>query len=215
MLLSELKYWSFLAYSPRGELPVRERSRHIMRMLKFERHVGQAGQPMSRYVANAIWKYLSEESVESGLGPEVTLVPAPRSSKLLSGGLWVPRLLAEALVELDLGKEVVPCLQRVRAVPKAAFAQAKDRPDAVTHFETIEVGSPMLRPGRVVVVDDVVTRGATLLGAASRLAESWRGASVRGFAAMRTISNAIEFRDIKDPVEGKIEYRDGQTFRVP
>jgi hypothetical protein len=64
-------------------------------------------------------------------------------------------------------------------------------------------------------VDDVVTRGATLLGAASRLADALPAARVRAFAAIRTISNPEEFSSITAQVIGRIEYRDGETFRRP
>lgn len=65
------------------------------------------------------------------------------------------------------------------------------------------------------IVDDVVTRGATLLGAASRLSEAYPQASIRAFAAMRTVSNPDEFREIRDPVMGKIVYRSGEAYRHP
>ena len=65
------------------------------------------------------------------------------------------------------------------------------------------------------LVDDVVTRGATLIGAASRLVEVFPHARVRAFAILRTVSNTDQLAQIVDPVVGRITLRDGETYREP
>jgi phosphoribosylpyrophosphate synthetase len=68
----------------------------------------------------------------------------------------------------------------------------------------------------IVLVDDIVTRGSTMLGAASRLAETFSGVRITAFAAMRTVSNHEEFSAIRDPRIGRIWLReDGESFRDP
>jgi predicted amidophosphoribosyltransferase len=119
------------------------------------------------------------------------------------------------MVEMGIGAVVSTCLERTVAVPKAAFVSGEERPTAERHFETIAVRRRLGEFRRVVIVDDVVTRGATLLGAASRLLEVYPAVDVRGFAAIRTISDPADFQAIVDPVLGRIEFRDGETYRRP
>ena len=66
------------------------------------------------------------------------------------------------------------------------------------------------------LVDDVVTRGATLLGAANRLAESYPDAQIAAFVALRAVSNPSEFKEVKDAVDGFITLQpNGGTLRRP
>jgi len=71
------------------------------------------------------------------------------------------------------------------------------------------VQGKLSEPEEIVVVDDIVTRGATLLGAASRLRDSFPHARIVGFAAMRTVSNPDEFEGEYSPCSGSIESQDG------
>ena len=45
------------------------------------------------------------------------------------------------------------------------------------------------------------------MGAANRLVEAFPSARIRAFAAMRTVSDWMEFSHIYDPRVGRIEYR--------
>jgi len=66
------------------------------------------------------------------------------------------------------------------------------------------------------LIDDVVTRGATLLGAANRLAESYPDAQIAAFAALRAIGNPAEFKSVNNPVKGVITLQsNGGTLRRP
>jgi adenine/guanine phosphoribosyltransferase-like PRPP-binding protein len=70
-------------------------------------------------------------------------------------------------------------------------------------------------PTRIVLVDDFVTRGATLVGACSRVAEAFPGAEIRAFAAVRTMTGS-EITELVQPVAGEIRLEDnGETFRDP
>lgn len=130
--------------------------------------------------------------------------------------LWVPDRLATALVRKGLGKEVVRCLKRIRGVPKAAFSAPEDRPTAAQHYGTIAVQGSLSEPAEIVLVDDIVTRGSTLLGAANRLADVFPDTPIRAFAAMRTISNPSEFEELYRPCIGTISLREsGDTLRRP
>ena len=66
----------------------------------------------------------------------------------------------------------------------------------------------------IVLVDDVVTRGATILGAAWVLRDSMPLATLRAFAAVRTMSKQ-EVLAIVEPVVGRIHLSGGRPKREP
>lgn len=68
---------------------------------------------------------------------------------------------------------------------------------------------------RVLLVDDVVTRGRTLLAAAARVREALPGWEVRGFALLRTLDRAERLGSIVDPCEGEVRWLGGDARRVP
>jgi len=148
--------------------------------------------------------------------PDVILVPTPKSSLMRPNTLWVPERIAAALVEAGLGKEVVPCLVRSKSVSKAALSRPQERPTPAEHYESMGVQKRLSKPGEVMLVDDVVTRGATLLGAANRLADVFPQTRIRAFAAMRTISDLSDFIKVYDPCTGTITLRaSGDSLRRP
>lgn len=214
-MLSDLPFGAFLAYCPRGDGESHRASQQLVRQLKRDQVVGTPPRPVSRILVERLAERLASAPFRDWFGQDVVLVPAPRSARLVQGGLWVPERLARAMVGSRIGGEVSTCLERTIAVPKAAFASGQERPTADRHFETIAVRRELGQFRRVVIVDDVVTRGATLLGAAGRLREAYPGIDVRGFAAIRTVSDPNEFRAVVEPVAGHIEFRDGETYRRP
>ena len=73
----------------------------------------------------------------------------------------------------------------------------------------------LLQP-KILVVDDVVTRGSTLLACASLLAARFPEAEIRAFAVVRSVSNPQEFVGMLQPVAGAISLRpQGDTLRRP
>jgi len=98
---------------------------------------------------------------------------------------------------------VVPCLERVVAVPKSAFAARGERPSIDRHIESMRAGLD-LSMGTVTLVDDVVTKGATLLAAASVITEAFPRVEVRAFALIRTCGLVPEVDQIVDPTFGTI-----------
>jgi len=131
--------------------------------------------------------------------------------------LWVPDRIATALAKMGIGREVVACLVRTTALRKAAWTDSSERPKPREHVDTIGVQGRISSPDEILLVDDIVTRGATLLGAANRLAEAFPAARIRAFAAMRTISDPSDFVATYEPSSGTIQYRDptGDTLRRP
>jgi predicted amidophosphoribosyltransferase len=154
--------------------------------------------------------------LQSLFGPDVTLVPVPGSAPLQkASSRWPSMEIAEALVGAGLASRVLPALSRTVAVPKSAFASAGQRPTARRHYETIRVDPEVGATERLLLVDDVVTKGKTLLGAASRLSEGFPERDIRGFALLRTLGLQPEIERILDPVLGVIELRGDEAWREP
>lgn len=218
MQLSKLKFAALLSYSPRGDSPEIQKSKRIMTALKSDEFI-KAGTPrttISEWVAETIKRKKDEMPFNSFFQPTTILVPTPKSTLMRPDTLWVPDRLAGALVDMGLGSEVARCLKRIKAVPKAALSEPKERPTATQHYETMSIQGSLSQPDEIVLIDDIVTRGATLLGAANRLVDAFPGTRIRAFAAMRTISNPVEFESWLRPCVGTIELREsGDTLRRP
>jgi len=157
-----------------------------------------------RLVENAppeVLKILRKDSV---------LVPIPRHAPFAPGTeaktLWVAREICGTLVRAGLAARVLPCLRRDTAVTKSAGAD--HRPPPETHRRsfrvTREIGES---PERIVLVDDVVTRGSTFMGAAWALDAAFPGAQIDAFALVRTKGLIPDVDQVLEPVTGKIFMR--------
>lgn len=214
--LSQLEFGALLTYTPRGTSVEARRSKDVMYLLKKDGFLGEPPILMSESIAKKIQEKMMELSFASFFGPDTILVPAPKSSLMQPNTLWVPKRIADALYSRGIGKGVSPCLVRATAVRKAAFCVPQDRPTAAEHYASICVQGGLAEPDKILLIDDIVTRGATLIGAANRLADAFPNAQIRAFTAMRTISNAYEFRDMYDPCKGTIDLLEtGETYRTP
>lgn len=170
---------------------------------------------MSELIAKRIKRDLEKLPFRNLLNENTILVPTPSSSLLQRDSLWVPQRLARALVKIGLGKEFVTCLSRVYPIRKASTSPPEERPKAKEHYDSMEIVNTLDKPEEILLVDDVVTRGSTLLGAANKLADAFPNARICAFAAMRTISNPDEFQNIIAPCIGTIELHNDDTFRRP
>ncbi|MGI0045938.1 MAG: hypothetical protein ACREBB_01935 [Nitrosotalea sp.] len=217
MRLSEIEFGSLFTYSPRGNSDAQCRSRTVMRILKNDEFLilGDNKILMSDYIAEGIQNNLRNLPFADYFNTKPILVPTPNSSLNRRGTLWVPQRIAAALVRRGLGSRVAECLNRVTPLRKSATSLAADRPQAEKHYDSIEVTRMLDEPREIILVDDVVTRGATLLGAANKLADAFPNARIRAFVAMRTISTPDNFVRINDPCVGSITLVGDGTFRNP
>lgn len=214
-MLSKITFGSFLVYAPRGTSELSRKAIQFVRALKEERLIGIPPQSPSAYAT----RRLAEER-PSGLLDEFfrvppLLVPVPRSSLPVDGGIWPAYNIAAALVEQGIGASVLPCLQRVRAVPKSAFAVSGSRPKPIDHYESIFATKMVADRDELCLVDDVITKGATLLAAASRLQETYPHSRVVGFALVRTLGFVEDIERIVEPALGTITLRSGEAVREP
>lgn len=183
-------------------------------MISLKRGHTQPGGLLPIYDSIAKW------CADLGLFPDffskgTTVVPVPSSLLTRPGTLWVPMLLAEALVGQGLGASVAACLHRTAPVPKSTHSRPKDRATPAQHYKSMRVRQMITEPESILLVDDLVTRGSTFLGAACRMAESYPNARIKAFAAMRTVSNLDEFVGVGDWREGTITPTGNGSRRQP
>lgn len=148
---------------------------------------------------------------------DCTLVPVPPSSPPRAHDtLWPGLAIAEALLAKGLGREVRKLLVRSRPVPRAHRQTAENRPKFRELVNSLEwqgdLGSDL---GRIILVDDVVTRGTTFLSAQAVIHKAHPWLDVVGFAAARTMSFEIITEPLA-PVMGTITLAEtGWGNRVP
>lgn len=210
-MLSEVRFASLLAYSPRGRSDVSIRSRKIRDLIKLA-----DAKTLAQAVAEML-KRLPASIRGEFFGPDAVLVPAPRSAPLkTTDALWPARVICEALIGSGLGRETRTFLARTEVEPKSAYAAPGQRPTVERHLETMKVEREIDAPERLTIVDDIVTKGATLLAAVSHIQTAFPSAIVRAFALLRTCGLVAEVEKIVDPVvTGRITYANGRLDRDP
>ena len=125
---SSYEYGTFANYSPRGTSELSKRSRGTCGAIKAGR---------VDIIASAVphLRDAKADNLKPFLGPDVTLVPAPRSAPLPDGALWPAKVICDVLREHGFGQEVQTYLTRIKAVPKSSNSQrADDRPLVPIHL---------------------------------------------------------------------------------
>lgn len=219
MRITVLDFGSFLSYSPHGASPDIDQAREVMKIMKADQYLEKPQILMSDWIAKTIKQHLDRLPFASLFKENTILVPTPGSSLMQANSLWVPHRIATALVNVGIGKKVVACLVRKTAVRKSAWSKPSERPKVKEHIASFSVqeliSSPP--PEEIVLIDDIITRGATLLAAANRLSDALPKARIRAFAAMRSIGNSSDFVSLSRPVTGTVQYRPlkDDTIRRP
>lgn len=208
-MIQTLPFASALVYAPRGQSAISLKSQKLRDRIK------RADAKLLIDIADHVADLIRGGEFPGFFGEDVTLVPVPGHAPLWTGAVGSTSRIAEALRHAGIAGNVDPCLERAERVPKSAFVPPDQRPRAQDHFASLRVRDTLVPPRRIVLVDDFVTRGATLIGAASRLLEQWPDSDVKAFALVRSITPG-EIGSIRQPCVGTIELRDdGETFRLP
>lgn len=209
-MIQTITYASCYVYSPTGAGAVCARSRLLRALLKS----GDAAF-MLKYALRVRQQAEASAALAGYFSGSDVLIPVPGCGPSLGGGLWTAEHLSFALVNAGLGGVAWSGLRRVRAVPKSASAAPGDRPTVSLHYESFVVERPPVSPDRIVLIDDVVTKGRTLLAAASRVREAFPSAQIQTFALVRTMGLISGINRLLDPCKGQICWRYGDAHRRP
>lgn len=102
---SSYEYGTFANYSPRGNTELSVTSRKACGAIKAGR---------VNVIASAV-PHLQDpkaDALRPFLGPDVTLVPVPRSAPLPDGALWPAKVICDVLHEHGFGQDVQTYLRR-------------------------------------------------------------------------------------------------------
>jgi len=208
-MLFVLEFGSLLSYCPRSTSQEGELAKKVMRAIKNEGVIrSQLGDLFApKFVAKVLKIKIYKKGIFTDFfGEDTVLVPVPRSSPIRKDSLWPSLQIAKAIEHEGLGT-VRPVLKRIKPVPRSSMVPPESRPRPTDHYESIKVEKYKLSSQKLLLIDDIVTRGHTFLGSAWCLQKAFPDAKIKAFAAMRTVSIESEFRKIIDPVRGQIIYR--------
>jgi predicted amidophosphoribosyltransferase len=208
-MIGALDFASCYVYSPTGKGSICARSRLLRALLKE----GDA-RFMTQYAVRVREQALLPARLGGFFFAGDVLVPVPRSAPK-SGGTWVAAELAQALVEQGLGAMTWPGLRRICAVRKSATSAAGTRPSVASHYDSFRMEPPAFCPAGVVLIDDVVTKGRTLLAAASRVRDAIPGVEIRAFALLRTLGRVTGVNHLLEPCRGEIRWTGVDARRNP
>jgi len=181
--------------------------------LKDETAIGTPAVPASSFFVRRLAAHVQTGALPDCFGDDVTVVPIPGHAPALPNGLWVPARLCDQMVAQGLAAVSEPWLERVTAVEKS---RTLVRPTALQHQHSMRVVPTEVPGRRIVLVDDVITRGAVGLASASLLAARFPGCSITLFAMIRTISDPRMFASMLTPCFGTVTLEpDGSTKRSP
>jgi predicted amidophosphoribosyltransferase len=168
-------------------------------------------------MAARVRSYYEDNTFADFFGDDVVLMPVPASTpRKDTKALWVGERICKALLDEGLAPSMLPNIVRDHQVPKSAFQAPGNRPSVKTHYDSISVHDELLKPSRILLVDDIVTKGCTLLACASRVHNVFPEAEVRAFAMIRTMGLVPDIDKTKDPCVGLISAKEGDdAYRTP
>jgi hypothetical protein len=208
--LQRVAFASCYVYSPTGTGVVSERSRVLRELLKS----GEARSLL--YYADHVRREVATNAALAGfLNPTSIFVPVPGRAPCVDGERSVAERLATALIKEGLGLDMWRGLRRIRRIRKSATALPGERPTVDEHHRSFAIESGGMAPSSVVLVDDVVTKGRTLLAAAMCVHEAFPATDIRAFALLRTLGFNQRIDRLMDPCIGEIRWRTADAHRRP
>lgn len=204
-----LQYFAPFCYSPRGTSPIALRSRELRDAVKRS--------------DSSTLAYLTESTVTLAkllapdlLDGDLAVIPVPAHLPQLTLAPATPaQVLARALHRAGVGTIVWPALYRRCAIAKSAWSRPSSRPDFLEHYASLRLNSHTPPTRHLLLVDDFVTRGRTLLAAAAVLHRAFPRARIQALALIRTEGVSSDIDAIAAPVKGVIRYVVGDAYRSP
>jgi hypothetical protein len=218
---TEIHFAASHQYAPHGTTPSSKSSKDVVRALKQDGFIlrvesGEYIRVLDKMILTLSDLLPNNPFLGAALNPKALLVPVPGHSPISHpSAVWPAARLCSELSTKGLGFGSEKLLERVELVPKSATANPGERPMPEDHYQSVAVKQiPLGTFQSITLVDDVVTRGATLIGIAEKVEESFPGVPVRAFALVRTVSVG-DITTMICPVEGTITYRNGKVVREP
>lgn len=210
-LRCSLSFVSFYVYAPRAEGFTSAAARLLCHRVK-------ASDPrwLPRYARQVVEICALERRFAQLFARDTFLVPVPGCTPT-GERLTAACALAMALHELGLGQEVWCGIKRRTVVTRSATALPGARPSVRQHYESFGIaaaprGAPLRR---IVLVDDVITKGRTLFAAATRLRCAFPHADIRAVALVRTTGFVSHLDRLLAPGDGVVRWAGGDARRDP
>jgi len=204
-----LTFASCYVYSPRAIGGVAQASRELCERVKSSDPLW-----LPHYAAVVYRHSLRDRQLAELFAPDTVLVPVPGCGRS-SAMPWAAFRLAVALSEVGFRLPIWPGLWRRYAVTKSATAPSAARPDVHQHYDSFAVERALVPIRRSVLVDDVITKGRTLLAAGARLRTELPYADIRAFALIRTQGLVHRIEQLIEPCHGVIRWAGGDARREP
>jgi predicted amidophosphoribosyltransferase len=206
---SYLSFTSCYVYSPRAGGPIAEASRRICERVKRSDSVW-----LPAYAGFVYRTSLRDRQLRALFSGDATLIPVPGSAPCTDAS-WTSLHIAAALSEVGFALTVWTGLRRRLAVTKSATAPQSARPTVRQHYDSFCVTRPRGRVRKIVLVDDVITKGRTLLAAALRLQVELPPAEINAFALIRTLGFASHIDHLTEVCHGCVRWAGGDAWREP
>ena len=197
-------------YSPKGTSEVSRRSRQLCTRVK-----NGSTKWLRCYAARVHHEVVHGCGLRALFTEHTLLVPIPEYHSLAQTSFWAARRLAIELQATGLAADVWTGLRRISSVEKSASAWMWERPTVHQHYRSFGVIPSSKTPTDLVLVDDVITKGRTLLAAAMRLHEAFPNADIRAFALVRTMGFVLDVERLFDPCQGEIRWNGQDAYRSP
>jgi|GEM_PF-1714121 len=215
-LLSELTFGALLTYTAHGSYELAQQS------LKLRDSIKHCTPYATKRFSELLCEHLQRRGILTCLfqSSELVLVPVPKRAPLppkdrTTGVLWPSFQYCIAIQQAGIKCKIKPCLERAQTIRKSAFAGPGQRPDPDEHMASLLFsGPPCQMDKNILLVDDFITRGSTMIGAASILHAALPTATIQGFAVVRTVYPG-ELKALVDPCVGQVIFKDGVLRREP
>jgi hypothetical protein len=205
-----LPFAACYVYSPKGESEVSQRSRQLCARVK-----SGSTKWLRSYAAAVHQEVLHGRRFLELFNEHTLLVPIPECRPSGHTTFWAARRLALALQGTGLAEEVWTGLRRVSSVERSSSAWMWERPTVQQHYQSFAVIPSSKSAKKIMLVDDVITKGRTLAAAAMRLQDAFPDAEVRAFALVRTMGFVLDVPRLFDPCQGEIHWNGEDAYRTP